>query len=129
MSFPCCYEFLLASPSVANSRSSQTVTQTPCGSLGVSKKSHFQPNRHLGRPRIIGATKNDARQVPIPQEPVAIIKEHIGTRTTGLVAPSERNTMMSVNNLTKTWISVRTNPKWRVYDLRAACASLRVNSG
>ena len=24
---------------------------------------------------------------------------------------------------------MRTNPKWRVYDLRAACASLRVNSG
>jgi hypothetical protein len=37
--------------------------------------------------------------------------------------------MISQNNLTKTWISVRTNPKWRVYDLRAACASLRVNSG
>ena len=77
----------------------------------------------------IGATKTDARQVPIPQELVVIIKENIGTRTAGLVAPSERNTMMSVNNLTKTWISVRTNPKWRVYDLRAACASLRVNSG
>jgi hypothetical protein len=37
--------------------------------------------------------------------------------------------MVGHTNLTKTWASVRTNPKWRVYDLRAACASLRVNSG
>ena len=35
----------------------------------------------------------------------------------------------ALGNLTKTWAPVRTNPKWRVYDLRAACASLRVNSG
>lgn len=77
----------------------------------------------------IGATKTDARQVPIPPALITIIKEHIGDRTTGLVAPSERNTMIGLTNLGKTWASVRTNSKWRIYDLRAARASLHVNSG
>jgi len=34
--------------------------------------------------------------------------------------------MIGNTNLTKTWMSVRTTTKWRLYDLHAACASLRV---
>lgn len=37
--------------------------------------------------------------------------------------------MTDHTNLTKKRGVVRTNPKWRVYEVRAACASLGLNSG
>ena len=78
----------------------------------------------------VGLTKTGTiRSLAIPQELVAIIREHIGDRTEGLVAPDERGGMMHIGNLARAWRKVRQNPDWRPYDLRAARASLHVNAG
>ena len=74
-----------------------------------------------------GGPKTVDRTVPIPPELVARIVAHIGTRTSGLVAPNERGQMVDVNNLSKTWRKLRLD-KSRPYDLRAARATLHVNS-
>jgi integrase len=78
----------------------------------------------------VGLTKTGTiRTLAIPQELVAIIRDHIGDRTEGLVAPDERGGMMHTGNLARAWRKVRQSPDWRPYDLRAARASLHVNAG
>jgi integrase len=78
----------------------------------------------------VGLTKTGTiRTLAIPQELVAIIRDHIGDRTVGLVAPDERGGMMHTGNLARAWRKVRQSPDWRPYDLRAARASLHVNAG
>jgi integrase len=105
-----------------------TLPETGWGSLNVVRANTDAGSRWTRAGEQEGGPKTVDRCVPIPQELVSRIVAHIGTRTSGLVAPNERGQMVDVNNLSKTWRRLRLD-KSRPYDLRAARASLHVNSG
>ena len=101
------------------------------GTLRVTQanKSTFD-KRWMKDSPAVGLTKTgETRTLLIPQELVVILRNYIGDRTEGLLAPDERGGMMHSGNLASSWRRVRQNPNWRPYDLRAARASLHVNAG
>ena len=105
-----------------------TLPETGWGSMKIVRANTDAGSRWTRAGEQQGGPKTVDRTVPIPQELVARIVAHIGTRTSGLVAPNERGQMVDVNNLSKAWRELRLD-KSRPYDLRAARASLHVNSG
>lgn len=77
----------------------------------------------------IGETKTAPRNVPIPPILVAQIRNFVGERTSGLVAPNERGGMHDISRLSAAWRKHRLNDAWRPYDLRASITSLHINAG
>lgn len=77
----------------------------------------------------IGETKTAPRDVPIPPVLVTQIRNFVGERTSGLVAPNERGGMHDISRLSQTWRRYRLNDSWRPYDLRASITSLHINAG
>jgi integrase len=74
--------------------------------------------------------KTGEREVPLPPVLVAIIREHIGERVEGLIAPAARGGgMISQTNLDRSWSRARTKAHWRVYDLRHTCATVLIRTG
>jgi len=104
-----------------------TLPETGWGSMIIDRANTDAGSRWTRAGEQEGGPKTVDRTVPIPPELVARIVAHIGTRTSGLVAPNERGQMVDVNNLSKTWRKLRLD-KSRPYDLRAARATLHVNS-
>jgi len=104
-----------------------TLPKTGWGALKIVRAKTGAGRRWTGIGEHVGGPKTVDRIVPIPPELVSRIVAHVGDRTSGLVAPNERGEMVDVGNLSKTWRSLRQD-KSRPYDLRAARASLHVNS-
>jgi integrase len=102
--------------------------KTGWGELKIVRAKTDAGRRWTGAGEHVGGPKTVDRIVPIPPELVLRIVAHVGDRTSGLVAPNERGEMVAVENLSKTWRSLRPD-KSRPYDLRAARASLHVNIG
>jgi integrase len=80
----------------------------------------------------VGPPKTPARVTTVPPEFVKQLRDFIGSRTTGLVAPNERGGMLDIANVNRTFTEAckkTLGQSWRQYDLRAARASLHANSG
>jgi integrase len=79
---------------------------------------------------VIGETKTGVRRsVPIPPQLAQILREHIGERTSGLVAPSGKDTPVCLSNLDRSWERARTNKSWVPYTLRHVAATGWLRSG
>lgn len=80
----------------------------------------------------IGSTKTGInRYVPIPPRLVAALRDYIGDRTEGLVAPSREGTPVLLGSWERAWKHIRPNDDWVLYSLRHACATawIRANPG
>jgi len=77
----------------------------------------------------VGAPKTDTRVVPIPPAYVALIKQNIGDRTTGIIWPNRKGSYILLTNLNRAWRKARSKKSWRIYDLRHAHATHAIQAG
>lgn len=79
----------------------------------------------------VGSPKVSDRLVPIPPALVAILREHLAGRTTGLVVQTASGRHVSPTNWLRSWRRRRKKlgHEWRVYDLRHACATIWLRAG
>lgn len=78
----------------------------------------------------IGASKTRARVVSLHPELVDMILEHIGDKTSGLVAGNKHGKPCNQSALDKAWRRARGEENtWRIYDLRHAHASKCLRAG
>jgi integrase len=77
----------------------------------------------------IGAPKTDERIVPLPPVLVAMIREHVGTRTSGLICPGPKGKPVDLSRLDRAWRRARGDASWRIYDLRHAHATIALRAG
>lgn len=76
-----------------------------------------------------GPPKTFERTVPMVAPLARIIKEYIGDRTRGLIVKTRTDSPITESNLDRAWSRARGSNKWRVYDLRHACATLWLRQG
>jgi len=70
------------------------------------------------------------RRIPLSPEIVAIIKEHIGDRTTDLICRTQDGGLISETNLERAWARCRGEmSSVRLYDLRHTHATMAVRAG
>jgi integrase len=77
----------------------------------------------------IGAPKTDERIVPLPPVLVAMIREHTGVRTSGLICPGSNGKPVDLSRLDRAWRRARGDAPWRIYDLRHAHATIALRAG
>lgn len=102
-----------------------TLPKTGWGSAEIRRAATGGSKRSTMSGQTIDKPKTGERTVPLPPVLVEIIREHIGDRVSGLVAPGSRGgVMVTESNLDRTWARVRSKAHWRVYDLRHTCATV-----
>lgn len=71
------------------------------------------------------------RTVPLPPPYVEMLRDYIGDRTSGLLVTTRNGKLPSYSNWTRAWIRARKSVggKWRLYDLRHACATTMIDAG
>ena len=76
-----------------------------------------------------GPPKTDERYAPMTPALAAILKEHVGTRTEGLLVTTRSGSVVTQSNFRRAWERARGNKTWTPYDLRHTCATnwLRAN--
>ena len=76
-----------------------------------------------------GPPKTDERYAPMTPALAAILKEHVGTRTEGLLVTTRSGSVVTPSNFRRAWERARQNKTWTPYDLRHTCATnwLRAN--
>lgn len=77
----------------------------------------------------IGNPKTDDRIVPLPPVLVAIIREHIGVRASGLICPGKNGRPVDLSRLDRGWRRARGDASWRLYDLRHTHATVALRAG
>ncbi len=106
-----------------------TLPKKGWGSAEVRRAATGGSKRSTMSGQTIDKPKTGERTVPLPPVLVAIMREHIGDRVSGLVAPGSRDgVMVTESNLDRTWSRVRKKAHWRVYDLRHTCATVLLRS-
>lgn len=72
----------------------------------------------------------EIRTVPLTEDLVTIIREHIGTRTSGLICQTKDGKTISEANFERAWSRCRNEGStYRLYDLRHTHASLAIRAG
>ena len=76
-----------------------------------------------------GPPKTDERYAPMTPALAAILKEHVGIRTEGLLVTTRSGSVVTPSNFRRAWERARQNKTWTPYDLRHTCATnwLRAN--
>lgn len=85
--------------------------------------------RFLLNDQIVGASKTNARTVPLAPNLVKFIREHIGSRKDGLIFPSKNDTPIDLSRIDGAWRRARGENTWRLYDLRHAHATIGLRAG
>jgi integrase len=87
------------------------------------------PGYYLSKSERLGDPKTDARVVSLHPVLVDIILQHIGDRTTGVIASSKTGGFVDQRRLDRAWARARGENTWRPYDLRHAHASMQLRAG
>lgn len=107
-----------------------TLPETGWGSLRVDVTDRGAGDDWTDEDEVEGDPKADSvRDVPVPPELVAILREWLGDRTEGLVVVTRDGNAVSTSNLNRSWRRARGTATWRVYDLRHAAATLMLGAG
>lgn len=92
---------------------------------GGSKKFWMSHDKPIDLPKT-----GEKRRVPLSPEIVAIIKAHVGERTTGLVCQAKGGKPISETNFERAWRRCRgAASSFRLYDLRHTHATMAVRAG
>ncbi len=99
------------------------------GLLKVQKAVTKASVRVTGEDEDVGYPKTgEWRDVPIPPELVLILREHLDERGHGLVVATSSGQPIGLGHWAEGWAAVRTNPEWKLYSLRHACATLWIRA-
>lgn len=85
----------------------------------------------------LGPAKTKRREVLMCSPLVKILREHIGDRSEGLVCRTKSRSkqsgetwvMITESNFSRSWARARGKNRWRIYDLRHACATTWLSGG
>jgi len=94
------------------------------GDIIVSRSMSDSSDALRGDDPSIGETKTGrSRRVPISPRLVRLLRDHVGDRTSGLVAQTKSGGPIGLSALHRSWAHARGESRWRVYDLRHSCAT------
>jgi integrase len=82
------------------------------------------PSERFGDPKA-----DSVRRVPIPALLADELRDYIGDRASGLLVQTRHGNPPSQSNLDRAWQRVRSDSRWRLYDLRHAMASFMLATG
>lgn len=100
------------------------------GSIHVCRADKRARTGAMGNHSAIGNTKTAySRQVPVPPALVAILREQIGERSSGLLCFTRTGGMIGENNLARAWQRARGNDPYVLYSLRHLYATSLIANG
>lgn len=100
------------------------------GEVNICRSANAGPKAILEGVADFGPTKTGAsRRVPIDAELVAALREHIGSRTHGLVAQGRDGKPISHSAWTRAWLKAREELKCTIYQVRHVCATRWLKKG
>jgi integrase len=105
---------------------------TGWGSALVSAAMQDESNAWGSPDEEVGDTKTGVdRTVPLPPALVAMIRTYVGDRASGPLVSTRNGRLPTYSNWSRAWSRARkvVGGKWRLYDLRHACATTMLDAG